>query len=561
MDDLISEFISETSESLAVLDSELARLDQNPNDREILATIFRLVHTIKGTCGFLNLTRLEAVAEAVETALGKIERGEVPMSQAASARVLEALAAIKHIIEHLETHSEEPAGDDARLIAQLRSLNADAAKPVASAEPPKQVFAATAAPKHRVSEPVFAEPEAFDDDEGPLTMIHAPLIPAHLPVTAPPTVIVSTPAERKSVAVESISPQARQEAIRQGLKTEIPASAPTRWLLDKLAWALSELIAARKQLKVLSRQLQEGTLEAPIARIGNVTHELAEIMQSSPEKSSVPVLSVLVLSTAGFSFALPQRYITEVVNLVLGGNFRLQTIHDTEVLVIGRRVIPLVKLSALLGLKPADNESQVVVVKVGDAEYGLIAAEAGEEEEVVLSDMPRLLKKLDVYRGASLADGEQPVLVLDPAGLARAIGYRQVKDIPPEQAKPRAVAHARMAGFLLFRAGAGAPKALLLDEVARVAEVRTDTTDMRIANLPGHLLRREGGEVIVLAGNGHEKPVAIAVDSVMDIVHAPLALKADAHDPAYLGTVNINGQLAELVDARRFTGHSVREAA
>ena len=55
MDDLISEFITETTESIGLLDQELVRLEQNPNDQAILGNIFRLVHTIKGTCGFFCL--------------------------------------------------------------------------------------------------------------------------------------------------------------------------------------------------------------------------------------------------------------------------------------------------------------------------------------------------------------------------------------------------------------------------------------------------------------------------------------------------------------------------
>ncbi|WP_044431688.1 Hpt domain-containing protein, partial [Skermanella aerolata] len=64
MDDLLSEFLTETSENLSVLDVELVRLEQNPNNPELLSNIFRLVHTIKGTCGFLGLPRLEHVAHA-----------------------------------------------------------------------------------------------------------------------------------------------------------------------------------------------------------------------------------------------------------------------------------------------------------------------------------------------------------------------------------------------------------------------------------------------------------------------------------------------------------------
>ena len=80
MDDLISEFLTETAESLDVIDAELVRFENNPEDRAILDNIFRLLHTIKGTCGFLGLPRLEAVAHAGETLLGKFRDGELAVS-------------------------------------------------------------------------------------------------------------------------------------------------------------------------------------------------------------------------------------------------------------------------------------------------------------------------------------------------------------------------------------------------------------------------------------------------------------------------------------------------
>lgn len=55
MDDLLSEFLTETNESLDVVDVELVKFEQEPNNDEILGNIFRLVHTVKGTCGFLGL--------------------------------------------------------------------------------------------------------------------------------------------------------------------------------------------------------------------------------------------------------------------------------------------------------------------------------------------------------------------------------------------------------------------------------------------------------------------------------------------------------------------------
>jgi two-component system, chemotaxis family, sensor kinase CheA len=71
MDDLLLEFLTETNEHLETVDVEMVRFEQDPNNEAILGNIFRLVHTIKGTCGFLGLPRLEALAHAAETLMGK----------------------------------------------------------------------------------------------------------------------------------------------------------------------------------------------------------------------------------------------------------------------------------------------------------------------------------------------------------------------------------------------------------------------------------------------------------------------------------------------------------
>ena len=119
MDDLISEFLTETAESLDVIDAELVRFENNPEDRAILDNIFRLLHTIKGTCGFLGLPRLEAVAHAGETLLGKFRDGELAVSPPMVTLVLEAIDQIKVLLESLEETGAEPAGEDSTLIAKL----------------------------------------------------------------------------------------------------------------------------------------------------------------------------------------------------------------------------------------------------------------------------------------------------------------------------------------------------------------------------------------------------------------------------------------------------------
>ena len=122
MDDLLSEFLTETSEALAILDVELVKFEQDPSDSEILGNIFRLVHTIKGTCGFLGLPRLESVAHAGENVLGKFRDGVVDVTPEAVTLILKCLDTIRELLSKLEETGEEPEGEDGALIAELNDL-------------------------------------------------------------------------------------------------------------------------------------------------------------------------------------------------------------------------------------------------------------------------------------------------------------------------------------------------------------------------------------------------------------------------------------------------------
>src|SRR3982751_1253030 len=101
MDELVGEFLTETNESLSLLDLELVKLEQDPNNKEILSSIFRVMHTIKGTCGFLSLPRLESVAHASENVLGKIRDKQLVATPEAVSLILESLDRIRELIEYL----------------------------------------------------------------------------------------------------------------------------------------------------------------------------------------------------------------------------------------------------------------------------------------------------------------------------------------------------------------------------------------------------------------------------------------------------------------------------
>src|SRR6202051_4219648 len=106
MDDLLREFLTETNESLQRVDAELVRFEQEPNNGEILGNIFRLVHTIKGTCGFLGLPRLETLAHAAESLMGKFRDG-MPVTTEAVTLILSTIDRIKTILNGIESLDAE----------------------------------------------------------------------------------------------------------------------------------------------------------------------------------------------------------------------------------------------------------------------------------------------------------------------------------------------------------------------------------------------------------------------------------------------------------------------
>src|SRR5580698_4269559 len=74
--EVVREFLIESAEHLARLDNELVELETRPRDADLLASIFRSVHTIKGTCGFLGYTTLQAITHEAETILSQLRAGK-----------------------------------------------------------------------------------------------------------------------------------------------------------------------------------------------------------------------------------------------------------------------------------------------------------------------------------------------------------------------------------------------------------------------------------------------------------------------------------------------------
>jgi two-component system chemotaxis sensor kinase CheA len=231
MDDLLTDFLTETNESLAEADLALVRLEQEPEDAATLSLIFRLVHTIKGTCGFLGLPRLEHVAHAAENVLGRVRDGVLPVTPDLITAILVSLDRIKLIVAGLASNGVEPAGSDTELIGDLEAISLGQAPPT------------------HVSEPVE-------------------------------TVAVAPPSAAPPPPVEQPPPALTEPVLADGTNAEQPLSGQTIRVgvdvIENLMTLVSELVLTRNQLLQQARSHENSGFTGPLQRLSHITSDLQE---------------------------------------------------------------------------------------------------------------------------------------------------------------------------------------------------------------------------------------------------------------------------------------------
>ncbi len=293
MDDLIAEFLTETNESLEELDADLIKLEQNPNDSDLLSKIFRLMHTIKGTCGFLGLPRLETVAHHAENVLGLFRDGVLEVTPEYVTLILESIDRIKLIVGGIEETGGEPSGDDRELIAKLDKVYESSGKGddanLSEEELEKAVQeaieqTANDAPAE-VAEPEL-EPEQAQEEK----------------------------AEESAVPRES-------SVAAQSLRVNVD-------VLENLMTMVSELVLTRNQLLQILRSQSESGFSAPLQRLNHVVSDLQDGVMKTR------------MQPIGNAWAKLPRIIRDI-SLDLGKKIELE-MHgqDTE---LDRQVLDLIK--------------------------------------------------------------------------------------------------------------------------------------------------------------------------------------------------------------------------
>ena len=281
MDDLLREFLTETNESLDVVDNQLVRFEQEPNNAKILDNIFRLVHTIKGTCGFLGLPRLESLAHAAETLMGKFRDG-MPVTGEAVTLILTTIDSIKDILAQLEATQAEPEGSDQDLIDQLQEMVERGMQAMAApaAEPAAAGTASGDMPYQVLERPLRPGEVSLDElerafRETPTETIASPPLAPGAPTPAAPVAekpkAVDKAADKQAHRKMAAEPEAAEadRVANQSIRVNVDT-------LEHLMTMVSELVLTRNQLLEISRRNEENEFKVPLQRLSNVTAELQE---------------------------------------------------------------------------------------------------------------------------------------------------------------------------------------------------------------------------------------------------------------------------------------------
>ena len=276
MDDLIVEFLTETNESLEELDQDLVNLEQNPNDKDLLGKIFRLMHTIKGTCGFLALPRLEKVAHHAENVLGRFRDGDLEVTPGYVTLIFESIDQIKYIVGEIEETGSEPEGSDAELIARLdaayegKDVSGNASNVGESSPEPV--------------EEVQAEKEETEKKEKELAPGEASLDELEAAFAAAPGMdgIVNPADLQKDDDAPPPPPPPKREDLETKTVAEKKPVTSTQTLrvnvdvLENLMTMVSELVLTRNQLLQILRSQGETEFSTPLQRLNHVVSDLQE---------------------------------------------------------------------------------------------------------------------------------------------------------------------------------------------------------------------------------------------------------------------------------------------
>jgi len=254
--ELLREFLLETHENLTLLDSDLITLEKNPTEKNTLAQVFRTLHSVKGTAGFMGLVKLQAVAHAAESLLSKLRAGDLRFNPPIATVLLRVVDAIREMLSCIEKAGNEGLGDYTALIADVDRL-----RETGSGDLP-----VTAPSAHgSLAQPLLSTAPSVSSALSDVTMMTSAAVASSLSSTSDPGLspLPESPAEARSANVAD-----------SNIRVDVS-------LLDKLMTLVGELVLARNQILQYSELNSNDSFAGAVQRLNLLTTELqASVMKT-----------------------------------------------------------------------------------------------------------------------------------------------------------------------------------------------------------------------------------------------------------------------------------------
>lgn len=293
-DELIKEFLVESYENLDRLDRDFMALEKDPTNRDCLGSIFRTIHTIKGTSGFFAFERLQALTHVGEGLLSKLRDGELVLSSVMANALLAMVDAVRGMLGDIESAGVEGLTDYSALIARLSAFQEELPSDTPSDAPtvtsPEPKIGPLTAMFEAANAQSRAALEAPGRDQAPAPTPTLVAAPAPTAATPPPSIRVLPKADQ-----DGKTPAAAESQHGSLADTTIRVEVG---LLDRLMNLVGELVLARNQilqlsqgntdqafirttqrLNLLTTELQEGVMKTRMQPIGNAWSKFPRVVR------------------------------------------------------------------------------------------------------------------------------------------------------------------------------------------------------------------------------------------------------------------------------------------
>ena len=287
---------------------------------------------------------------------------------------------------------------------------------------------------------------------------------------------------------------------------------------------------------------------------------------------TLAIVAALIVESGGDRFAIPQLSVVELVRARAGSDHRFERIKDATVLRLRDKLLPLARLTHLLGTDAGacvkDDDGFITVIQVGSQSFGVVVDAVFHTEEIVVKPLSSKLRHISMFSGNTILGDGSVIMIIDPNGVARALGSTVTSQMAAADLANTAPAQAQEAAtsLLVFRAGSPQLKAVPLSLITRLEEI--DARKIELSNgrhmvqYREHLMplvsmndevrvKGEGAQPLLVFSDG-ARSMALVVDEIVDIVEERLDIQVKSDDAGVLGSAIIKGQATEIIDVGHF---------